>query len=162
MRRYIVPSIPHPHELAKAVREGRRREFASFSQRADPDYLAGIPDPNRPSTFERSRPVPDPSLGTRREELYKHLLAIRQTEIVPRLYRTQALDARAVGPATVIAQWQMGDNSLLVIGTNLGKSAVAIPQPKGRLLFANSKNAGQVAQDGTLEPYCTIAFLKTR
>ena len=53
---------------------------------------------------------------------------LRQTEIIPRLDGTRALDARAVGPAAVVARWQMGDDSLLVIGTNLGTSAAVIPQ----------------------------------
>jgi len=152
----------HNPDLAKAVREGRRREFASFSPLSNPDYLARIPDPNSPSTFECSRPVADALLGARRELLYKHLLTLRQTEIIPRLDGTRALDARAVGPAAVVARWQMGDDSLLVIGTNLGTSAAVIPQPTGKLLFSSSTNAGPAAQDGTLEPYSTVVFLKTR
>jgi malto-oligosyltrehalose trehalohydrolase len=152
----------HNPDLAKAVREGRRREFASFSQRHDRDYLARIPDPNNPDTFERSKPGSDASLGSRREALYKELLAIRQTEIVPRLHDIQALDAHAIGPAAVLARWQMGDRSSLMIGTNLGTSAAPVTQLNGRLLFANSTEAGQSAQNGTLQPYCTVVFLKTR
>jgi hypothetical protein len=55
----------------------------------------------------------------------------------------------------------MGDDSLLVIGANLGASAVVIPQPTGKLLFASSRDAGPAAQNGTLEPYSTVVFLKT-
>ncbi|MFZ2080033.1 MAG: DUF3459 domain-containing protein, partial [Xanthobacteraceae bacterium] len=102
------------------------------------------------------------SLGSRREALYKELLAIRQTEIVPRLHDMQALDAHAIGPAAVLARWQMGDRSSLMIGTNLGTSAAPVTQLNGRLLFANSTEAGQSAQNGTLQPYCTVVFLKTR
>ncbi len=151
----------HNQDLAKAVREGRRREFASFSPRSDPDYLARIPDPNSPVTFECSRPVADVLLGARRERLYKQLLMLRQTEIIPRLDGTRALDAFAVRPAAVVAEWQMGDDSQLVIGANLGTSAVVIPQPTGKLLFASSRDAGPAAQNGTLEPYSTVVFLKT-
>jgi maltooligosyltrehalose trehalohydrolase len=86
---------------------------------------------------------------------------LRQTAIIPRLAGTRALDARAVGPAAVVAEWQMGDDSLLVIGANLGTSAVVIPQPPGKLLFASSRDAGPAAQNGTLEPYSTVVFLKT-
>jgi maltooligosyltrehalose trehalohydrolase len=86
---------------------------------------------------------------------------LRQTEIIPRLDGTRALDVRAVGPAAVVAEWQMGDDSLLVIGANLGTSAVVIPQPPGKLLFASSRDAGPAAQNGTLEPYSTVVFLKT-
>jgi malto-oligosyltrehalose trehalohydrolase len=152
----------HNPDLAKDVREGRRREFASFSPRHDPEYLARIPDPNDPDTFERSKPGSDASLGTRREALYKQLLAIRQAEIVPRLHDMQALDAHAIGPAAILGRWQLGDHALLLIGTNLGPTAVAVSQLNGRLLFAPSTEAGQSAQDGTLQPYCTVVFMKTR
>jgi maltooligosyltrehalose trehalohydrolase len=152
----------HNSALAKAVREGRRREFASFAPRHDAEYLASIPDPNDPDTFERSKPDPDRSLGSRREALYKELLAIRQAEIVPRLHNMQALDAHAVGPAAVLARWQMGDYALLTIGTNLGTSAAPVTQLNGRLLYANSTEAGQSAQHGALQPHCTVAVLQTR
>jgi malto-oligosyltrehalose trehalohydrolase len=152
----------HNPDLAKDVREGRRREFASFSPRHDPEYLARIPDPNDPDTFERSKPGSDASLGTRREALYKQLLAIRQAEIVPWLHDMQALDAHAIGPAAILGRWQLGDHALLLIGTNLGPTAVAVSQLNGRLLFAPSTEAGQSAQDGTLQPYCTVVFMKTR
>src|ERR1700751_1712135 len=152
----------HNSDLAKAVREGRRREFASFAPRHDPEYLASIPDPNNPETFERSKPDPDRSLGSRREALYKALLAIRQAEIVPRLHDMQALDAHAIGPAAVLARWQVGDDALLTIGTNLGTSAAPVTQLNGTLLFANSTEAGQSAQHGALQPYSTVAVLQTR
>jgi malto-oligosyltrehalose trehalohydrolase len=152
----------HNPDLAKAVREGRRCEFASFSPRQDPEYLKRIPDPNDPDTFERSKPGSDASLAGRREALYKELLAIRQAEIVPRLHDMQALDARAIGPAAVLARWRVGDHALLMIGTNLGTSAAPVMQLNGRLLFANSAGAGQSAQAGTLQAYCTVAFLKPR
>jgi maltooligosyltrehalose trehalohydrolase len=152
----------HNPDLAKAVREGRRREFASFSRRSDPDFLARIPDPNSRDTFERSRPVPDLSAAARREHLYRHLLALRQKEIIPRLDGALALDARAVGPAAILAEWQMADDALLVTGSNLGASAAVIPRQKGRLLFASSEGAGRAARDGTLEPYSTVVLLETR
>jgi hypothetical protein len=49
-----------------------------------------------------------------------------------------------------------------MIGTNLGTSAAPVMQLNGRLLFANSAGAGQSAQAGTLQAYCTVAFLKPR
>jgi maltooligosyltrehalose trehalohydrolase len=144
------------------VWEGRRREFASFSRRSDPDFLARVPDPNSRDTFERSRPMSDASAAVRREHLYKHLIALRQKEIISRLDGARSLDARAVGPAAILAQWQMGDDSLLVIGSNLGTSPAVIPRQKTRLLFASSEGAGRAARDGTLEPYSTVVLLETR
>ena len=53
----------HHGELADAVREGRRSEFASFAAFSDPARRAQIPDPNAAETFERSRPAPDAECG---------------------------------------------------------------------------------------------------
>jgi maltooligosyltrehalose trehalohydrolase len=47
-------------DLADAVREGRRREFAKFPAFADPKARQAIPDPNARATFEASRPAPGP------------------------------------------------------------------------------------------------------
>ncbi|WP_413194425.1 malto-oligosyltrehalose trehalohydrolase [Pararobbsia alpina] len=41
-------------DLANAVREGRRKEFAKFSAFSDPQRRADIPDPNDLATFQRS------------------------------------------------------------------------------------------------------------
>jgi maltooligosyltrehalose trehalohydrolase len=51
-------------ELAQAVRQGRRREFARFPQFADPALLEQIPDPNSFATFVSSIPEPGPAPGS--------------------------------------------------------------------------------------------------
>ena len=68
----------HHGELADAVREGRRREFASFAAFSDPARRAQIPDPNAPETFERSRPTPDAARGAARSRALSRLLALRR------------------------------------------------------------------------------------
>jgi maltooligosyltrehalose trehalohydrolase len=148
----------HNPDLAKAVREGRRREFASFSKFSDPEHLATIPDPNAVDTFERSKPAAHPAYAGKRKHLYRRLLALRHTEIVPRLDGARAIDASAVGPAAVLARWRMGDGSLLILASNLGAAPAQIPQQKDKLLFASSEAAGRATLAGILEPYSTIAF----
>jgi malto-oligosyltrehalose trehalohydrolase len=149
----------HNPDLAKAVREGRQREFAGFSQFSDPAQLAKLADPNDISTFECSKPEPDAERGRRREELYKQLIAIRRAEIVPRLKGACAVNARAVGEHAVVAHWRMGDNALLTVGTNLGAEAVVMPVHQGRVLFASSPAAAASCDAGRLEPYATVAVL---
>src|SRR5204863_1934010 len=83
-------------DLAKAVREGRRREFASFSRFAGED----IPDPNAPQTFEQSR-VP----ATGDDSFHRALLGLRHEAIMPRLCGTRAIEAKALGAAAVSARW---------------------------------------------------------
>src|SRR5262249_49403307 len=60
----------HNEELAAAVREGRRREFASFARFLAPQGEA-LPDPNAIETFDRSIPKPGSERGRAREELYR-------------------------------------------------------------------------------------------
>lgn len=145
--------------LARAVREGRRREFAKFAKFSDPRQLAQIPDPNAHETFERSKPTPHPTDAEKREWLYRHLLALRRTEIVPHLDGSCALDANVVGSAAVLARWRMGDGSILVLASNLSAASATIPPQHHRLLFAASDSAGRAAQAGLLESYSTVAFL---
>jgi malto-oligosyltrehalose trehalohydrolase len=152
----------HGAELAKAVREGRRREFAKFSQFSDPKNLDQIPDPNAAATFERSKPVADSGAAGERERLYRDLLALRRTEIVPRLAGARAADARAVGRAAVTASWRMGDNAVLTIAANLGAEAAEIPRLHGRTVFVSSDAARQAAEQGRLDPYSTVAVLEPR
>ncbi len=151
----------HNEELAKAVREGRRREFSSFSHFSDPKLLAKLPDPNAPETFERSKPVAQPQTAAARTRLYTELLKIRSTEIIPRLSGAQALDAIVLGPAAVMAQWRMGDVSRLVIATNLGSSTVEMPAQPGPFLFTAGEHSREQAVAGRLTAYSTIAALYT-
>jgi maltooligosyltrehalose trehalohydrolase len=149
----------HNPELAKAVREGRRREFSSFAKFSDPQTLATIPDPNAIETFQRSKPVPNPDVARQREEFYRNLLSLRHAEIVPRLDGAKAVDAKAVGPAAVLAHWQLGDSSLLTLACNFSADATTIPAQTGKLLFATSETAGQTTQIGILEGRSTVALL---
>ena len=149
----------HNEELAKAVRDGRRKEFSSFSSFSDSKLLAKLPDPNLVETFERSKPFAHPQRAADRRRLYTELLALRRTEIVPRLANTRALDASALEPAAVMVQWRMGDGSQLTIATNLGTSGVQLPAPSGRLLFATSQAAVKAIFAGQLPARSTVAVL---
>jgi maltooligosyltrehalose trehalohydrolase len=124
-------------ELADAVREGRRKEFAKFAAFADPEARERIPDPNARSTFDQSRPEPAPDASEWRA-LYAELLALRHAQIVPRLKGTTSMGAEAVGEAAVVARWKMGDGKTLTIALNLGDEAVAFPA-QGEPLFARGE-----------------------
>jgi maltooligosyltrehalose trehalohydrolase len=149
----------HNDELAKAVHKGRQREFASFAS-----FLArqgkALPDPNAIETFERSIPKPDPERGQARQELYQKLLAARRAELVPRLDGARALDAKAVGPAAVLARWRMNDDSVLTLAVNLAEAAVSVPPPAGCVLFESAAGAAKSLQAGTLPPRATVALLE--
>ena len=89
-------------DLAKAVRDGRRAEFAGFPPFDDEEKAQGIPDPGAQSTFAHSR-LDWQALEREQQaawlRLYRELLAIRRRHIVPLLddivpggarFRTQA------------------------------------------------------------------------
>jgi maltooligosyltrehalose trehalohydrolase len=143
----------HHGELADAVREGRRKEFASFAAFSDPARRATIPDPNAPETFERSRPEPAADECTGREELYRTLLSLRREHLVPRLAGTRAIGAEAIGPSAVFARWRLGDGSIWHLVTNLGPAPCPLSQPPGRLIYGNPGN-------GQLDARTTLAFLE--
>ena len=113
-------------DLADAVREGRRREFAKFPAFADPEARATIPDPNALATFEASRPQPGPEANQWRA-LYRDLLALRRDRIVPHLPGATAIGAEATGEAAVTARWRLRDGSTLGIAIDLG-DAPALPR----------------------------------
>lgn len=123
----------HHADLADAVREGRRQEFAGFAEFADPEKRERIPDPNAAETFQASVPVPG---STERSKFYQQLIALRMQEIVPRLQGTVSMGADAIGPKAVVARWKLGDGSKLTIVTNLAADPVPFAPPAGRLLFA--------------------------
>ena len=121
-------------ELADAVREGRRREFAKFDAFADEQARARIPDPNARRTFDASIPEPGPQAGEWRA-LYRELLALRQVHIVPRLKGTVGLAAEVTGPARVRARWRMADGATLTIVIDLGHAPEPIAEEAGQLIY---------------------------
>jgi len=149
----------HNEQLAAAVREGRQREFARF---AGFPAQAGrtLPDPNAVETFERSVPKPDPERGKAREALYRRLLAIRRTELMPRLEGARAIEANAIGPAAVLARWRMNDGAILTLATNLGDGSANLAPPAGRVLFESAVEAARSLQSGCLPPRSTVALLE--
>jgi malto-oligosyltrehalose trehalohydrolase len=125
-------------DLAEAVRQGRRREFAEAYgtlAEAPPDALA-------PATFASARldwdelRVPDHAEWL---AMVRTLLAIRQRDIVPRFADATTRAARADG-AVIAAQWQDGRNGTLHLLVNAGAAHVELDRallPKGRTLWGD-------------------------
>ena len=151
-------------ELAAAVREGRRREFAGFGGFEGADDGAAIPDPNAAETFRSS--VPDfaavaTATGAERQAWTARLLALRREHLVPRLHGTRALEAQVLGPAAVRARWRLGDGCVLRIEVNLGGDAVQVPhQPRQQLLFELQPGAAAALAAGQLRARTLVAQLE--
>ncbi|MFC7736799.1 malto-oligosyltrehalose trehalohydrolase [Roseomonas sp. GCM10028921] len=149
-------------ELAKAVREGRRKEFAHFRAFQDEDARERIPDPNDPATFEMSRPDPEEAKRPPHDAILAHhkaLLALRHAEIVPRLRGAMAAGAEVAGERAVLARWRMGDGAVLTIATNLGATPAQVKAEGARLLFESAPGASASLAAGTLPAHTTIALL---
>ncbi|HTG05005.1 MAG TPA: malto-oligosyltrehalose trehalohydrolase [Bradyrhizobium sp.] len=114
-------------DLAEAVRNGRRKEFAG----AYAKYGDEIPDPLDPLTFQ-SAILDWQSLNEQaarqRLALVQSLLAIRRREIVPRLAGTTFGKAHAEDSGLLTADWRMGDGATLRLLANLSASEIAHKQ----------------------------------
>jgi maltooligosyltrehalose trehalohydrolase len=116
-------------ELAHAVTEGRRREFAGWPGFSEPAAAESVPDPQEPDTMrasvlrwdERAQPVHAAMLAFHHE-----LLALRASVLVPRLRDgAHGRDYAVVAPAAVHVTWRLGDGSRLELVANLGPEPVS-------------------------------------
>ena len=128
--------------LAPLVTEGRREEFAKFPEFSDAETRERIPDPSAEATFELSKPDWEERDAPEHERwlrLYRELLALRRTEIIPRLKGVPGGEARyrLVGERGLRAQWPLGDGSLLTLLVNLGPQPLSgFEAASGKLLYA--------------------------
>jgi malto-oligosyltrehalose trehalohydrolase len=146
-------------DLANAVREGRRREFARFPAFASPDARERIPDPLAIETFQRSKIVsaleqPDIRIAA----LYQQLLDLRRREILPRLTGTNPFSARYRSEGRALSvEWDLPDGSRLMLTANLAAtSGEAIAKPRGRLIWGAA-----APQDGMLSPWTALWSIET-
>ena len=121
-------------ELADAVREGRRNEFASFPAFSNPVARGRIPDPNSADTFAASIPQPGPDADEWRA-LYGKLLAIRAREIVPHLDGCRSAGAQVDGGELLQARWRLGNGALLTVMARFSNSQSRLEESPGRELF---------------------------
>lgn len=155
----------HNDTLARAIRDGRRREFSHDETALRPDGPQTLPDPNDPATYAACGPVdmPERKAAPAPETHYRRLLALRHTMIVPRLPGTRALGAQALGSTSVCARWTMGDGQVLVLFSNLGADDQPLPAPAlthHALLFDFPAGAYQSLAQGLLPAGSTVALLQ--
>jgi maltooligosyltrehalose trehalohydrolase len=148
-------------ELALAVTQGRKNQFARFARFADPALQATIPDPNNEATFERSKLVwseaGDPG---HREwgELYRECLGIREAHIAPRLRGvTPSGSFEVEGDEVMYARWTLGDGSHLQLAANFSahRSHPILPQV-GQTLYASHPVALEAGNE--VLPSCSVRF----
>jgi maltooligosyltrehalose trehalohydrolase len=120
-------------EIAVATRDGRRREFASFTRFAGEE----VPDPQDPATFERSKLTRRGDAALR--ELYAKLLRAR-----PALPRGPVDDVRADPDASWL-RVRRGDYTLVM---NFSDAEQAVPCAAARTLVLATHDAASLRADG--------------
>jgi maltooligosyltrehalose trehalohydrolase len=112
-------------DLADAVREGRRREFAAFPEFSDPAAVSIIPDPNDPSTAEMSaldweEQKKDEHAGWL--DFYRCLLTLRKELVAPLLPKILPGRGRShvVETGCVVVSWLLSNGSKLVMAFRSG------------------------------------------
>ena len=140
-------------ELATAVREGRRREFASFARFADEAARESIPDPGARETFLASKlPWGDLAkpLHARALEHTRKLLALRFESIVPLLARGAAHGAYGShAPNAISVDWTFQGGERLHLRANFDDAPCRLPPAPGRVMHAE----GPPPVDLTLAPW---------
>jgi maltooligosyltrehalose trehalohydrolase len=155
------------NELAAAVTEGRRNEFAQFARFSDPAVRDQIPDPNAVATFDASRL--DWSALDRQPHrdwltLYRHLLKLRREYIVPRLSAACKIEANyeIQGDHGLTVNWKFPDNSSLALLANLGPASFSnlVLQPSN-IIYATADASVDALKHGTLPPWSVVWSLES-
>jgi len=140
-------------EMARAVSEGRRREFAAFGW--DP---AVIPDPEKVETFERSKLKWDEAGEGRHEEMmdwYRSLIRLRRSSI----------SLNDGDPAHVKVEfdeekrWLMMKRGLVKVICNLGDEPMTFGSLGGFRLVLASRDGVVVGGDSVMVPADGLAIV---
>ena len=129
-------------ELAHAVTEGRRIEFASLWQDSALDAVPG------PATqAARDAAALDWAALTREPHkvalaLARQRFAVRRRELAPRL-PARAAGGTQLGPATLLARWSLADGTVLTLAANLADAPSQAPAAnRGHTLLTTTTASG--------------------
>lgn len=139
-------------DLATAVRDGRRNEFARFTAFAAERAREQIPDPNAIETFERSRlNWSERSREPHREYLQYmcELLRVRAQHISPRI--DDALPGAATFRARqglLIVRWPLKNVEKLSLYANLTDERAPPPDEAAALLYSSAHRDARAPLEG--------------
>jgi maltooligosyltrehalose trehalohydrolase len=139
--------------MAKAVSEGRTREFAAFGWSRDQ-----IPDPEKIETFQRSKlkwNEAGEGCHAAMRNWYKQLIHLRRG--------SPSLNDGDLGQVKIHLDerggWLVMERGLMLIVCNLGRQAVAVDNPGHFRLARTSKNGVELQQGMVVVPAETLAIL---
>jgi maltooligosyltrehalose trehalohydrolase len=137
-------------DLAKAVREGRAKEFAGHAGHEG----ESVPDPNAEETFTRSKldwNKTQSSEGQAWLQLSRRLLALRQQHIVPLLASARGHAGRVERSEEGFIQvsWRFPAGTLS-LALNIGAAAQPLPDQPGETIFAWPENRRDLPQNAII------------
>jgi maltooligosyltrehalose trehalohydrolase len=140
-------------EMAKAVSEGRKREFAAFGWEA-----AEIPDPEKRETFERSKL----DWGEVHEGCHQVMLEWF-TKLIHLRRSSTALNDGDVCHVTVdfdeAKRWLVLDRGVVKVACNLGDETIDVEMPEGFSLVVSSRDGIGWRERKVILPPDTLAIL---
>jgi maltooligosyltrehalose trehalohydrolase len=151
----------HEPELGQAVSRGRREEFRHFEAFSDERLRHRIPDPQSPSTFERSRLIwseRDSGEHARVLALYRNMLLLRAHDPVLSSAKRHELSTEVHGDVLLVERWKGDDRRTLVI--NFGRQPAELPPgraealARGELLIASAGDAISEGRVPAERAYC--------
>ncbi|MBZ5688267.1 MAG: malto-oligosyltrehalose trehalohydrolase [Acidobacteriia bacterium] len=149
-------------ELAAAVTNGRRSEFARFTKFNSPEERESIPDPNAECTYLRSKLNWD-SLQDKVHadwlNLYRELLSVRQSKVAPHLGRScvTRCDVSQGRERKLSVDWIFADGAHLELRANLGGKAVSMTEEQRTPPFyASTPEAATAFENGSLPPWSVV------
>ncbi|PUU60435.1 malto-oligosyltrehalose trehalohydrolase [Salmonella enterica] len=131
-------------DLARAVREGRAKEFADHAGE-------NVPDPNAPETFQRSKlnwKQQHSEEGKAWLAFTRELLLLRQKHIVPLLFAARESSGTVLqtAPGFIAVSWHFPGGTLS-LALNISATTVLLPDLPGKTLFAwPNESTGSLSQ----------------
>jgi maltooligosyltrehalose trehalohydrolase len=129
-------------ELAAAVANGRRAEFAHFGPFRDARVRERIPDPNALATFTQSKlswPERSTPRGRQRLALVARLLALRREHLEPLLPLQRHGGSSSAAGESIVVDWRVGAGMCWTLRANFGHEPVTFDAAAGeREVYRNA------------------------
>lgn len=149
-------------DLAAAVTNGRRNEFARFAKFNSAEVRESIPDPNAESSYLQSKLIWDNLRDWVHSEwlnLYRKLLAIRQSTVVHHLGKSRVTKCEVSQDREhkISVDWVFEDGARLELCANLSNENVSISLEHPTLPFyASTPEASTAFEHGSLPPWSAV------
>jgi maltooligosyltrehalose trehalohydrolase len=153
-------------DLAEAVTQGRRNEFARFATFKEGAAREAIPDPNAVTTFEASRLAWEEVTQPPHEEwlnFYRRLLQLRCQHISRRLCAGCDIKGnyKVFGSRGIAAEWDCGNGSMVKLRANLGRDLLSgVSLPAASAIYSSEEVNDDMLKQGNLPAWSVVWYLE--